>query len=493
MTSTVARARRVSLFGVPGIAVAGALVGAAAVVLLLPNKLAVILLMAAALAFVVATRVDLAVAIFVFVIFTEAANVAVKGAGFTLLAELITGLVLLAHLGDRRWVGTRSGVGRVVLCVVPFVLWSLASFFWAELPVPVLSRFADHLRYLGIALVLVAAIRTERTLRFAVWGIIAGGAFLGTVAVLQAVLRSGASDFFFGFGGVQLQGLGTGEAGERVVGPLGDANFFAQRMVVVLPFAVERAVNGRHVGARLVAGLTVVVTLATIVLTYSRGGALAGGVVLLVCLFHFLPARRALVVLGVLALATMLLAPRPYVDRVLALRGVTSVGTTEDSSVRGRTSAVLVGITMFEDHPFLGVGTLQYPLHYADYATTIGLDPVVGRAPHNLYVEVASENGIVGVVLFGAMLVVALRSSSTGMRRLRAADRGGAAEAVWAVRTALVGYLVAALFLHFAYPRVLFTLIAMCIAAPFLVEALPARPRPLAVVEPGRPPAPVPV
>jgi O-antigen ligase len=63
------------------------------------------------------------------------------------------------------------------------------------------------------------------------------------------------------------------------------------------------------------------------------------------------------------------------------------------------------------EHPLLGVGPGNYKVHYMDpdYRWMPGRG-VVPRQLHNMYLEVATETGVVGFVLFAGMLFLALRS-----------------------------------------------------------------------------------
>jgi O-antigen ligase len=117
---------------------------------------------------------------------------------------------------------------------------------------------------------------------------------------------------------------------------------------------------------------------------------------------------------------------------------------------------------MFRDHPILGVGTGNYPLHYLDYSQQIGLDQrVQQRQPHSLYLEALAETGIIGATALLVVLWLALRGAWRARQRL--ADRDGVlAEGVF---VALLSFLVAALFLHSTYPRYLWIFAGLAFVA----------------------------
>lgn len=134
-----------------------------------------------------------------------------------------------------------------------------------------------------------------------------------------------------------------------------------------------------------------------------------------------------------------------------------------DSSFEERKLFMRVAWVMFGANPVMGVGAANYTARYDDY---VDLTASAARQyedqpdlyfPHNLYLEVAAETGLVGLVMLIAILVAAWSASGDAMRpgldpRLRTA--------AMAFRIALIGYLVSGIFLHFAFPRYFFLLLA---------------------------------
>ena len=92
-----------------------------------------------------------------------------------------------------------------------------------------------------------------------------------------------------------------------------------------------------------------------------------------------------------------------------------------DVSIRGRASEALAAVAMFRDEPLGGVGYGAYDRNYVEYSTPVGLDPRrEERAAHSLYLEIAAELGLVGVV--GAAGAAAV---FWGASRRRVVDRVG--------------------------------------------------------------------
>ena len=122
----------------------------------------------------------------------------------------------------------------------------------------------------------------------------------------------------------------------------------------------------------------------------------------------------------------------------------------------------LAALNMFEDHLLLGVGPDGFPELYERYAERVGLNVKdEARQPHNLYLGIATELGIVGLATFMVMPLMLLVSLTHSWRALRAFDPSAAAIAAGLVG-AIVAYLASGVFLHLAFDRYYWTLLAIC-------------------------------
>ena len=165
----------------------------------------------------------------------------------------------------------------------------------------------------------------------------------------------------------------------------------------------------------------------------------------------------------------LLMAALPaYSTRLLSLRrlgGVADDGISglaaADTAVRSRTTEVLSAALMCGDHPLLGVGPGMYPLYYHRYAEQVGLlTRASNRQPHTLYLGIAAELGLPGLAVFLAILFTALRSLGQARRRCaeRRPDLANIATAFFAV---IVIYMTSGLFLHFAFIRYFWVMMAL--------------------------------
>ncbi len=249
------------------------------------------------------------------------------------------------------------------------------------------------------------------------------------------------------FGVLVRHGAPLSQGLMRSAGGTTDPNHLALLVVFAIPFLVHRFLNAKHTVARSVAAVLLLLNLAAMVATFSRGGALGlVGVTLCLLLEHrnrlkpvhlgFVPAAAALA----LVLAATLV-PREYWERQ---RSLTS---SADTSISRRKTYFLVAWDAARRRPLLGSGLGTFPRIYArsKYAAIFAREGdrrSVYRDAHNTYLQVAVETGVLGLVPFLAILALTWRSFS---RARAAASEAGNDEMlllVGAYRTAFAGLLL---------------------------------------------------
>lgn len=120
--------------------------------------------------------------------------------------------------------------------------------------------------------------------------------------------------------------------------------------------------------------------------------------------------------LGAGAIIALLLIPSDFWDRIATLTQVGSEGFV-DYSLWRRENYIKVAANMFLSAPVFGVGPGNFlPLHaVAEYQTEPSLIGIA-RQPHNAYLQVTTETGLVGLTLFISTLVTALKSAGVFLK-----------------------------------------------------------------------------
>jgi O-antigen ligase len=121
---------------------------------------------------------------------------------------------------------------------------------------------------------------------------------------------------------------------------------------------------------------------------------------------------------------------------------------------------------MFLDHPVLGVGLGNYSVNYQDYSRAIGLDTRrTPRTPASLYMELLSEQGVVGTTIFAFLLVLIFRELRSARRNFRLSGMRDEAFMVTAVFAGFAGYMISAIFKNSAYSNAFWVLVGIALAA----------------------------
>jgi O-antigen ligase len=132
-------------------------------------------------------------------------------------------------------------------------------------------------------------------------------------------------------------------------------------------------------------------------------------------------AGRAAAVLTLVAVAAgglVALATTGYVAEIVFKK----LGAEDSVSKLERLDQAVAGLRMGAEHPVAGVGLSQFGYHYKTYALT-GITAASSEAKiiaNNVYVELLSETGLVGTLLFAAFLFAVYRRTRTPeLRALR--------------------------------------------------------------------------
>lgn len=444
---------------------------------------------------------DLATFSVIFILFSNVAVVATRFHGVPKAVAaafpLLLSVPLLRDLVQRRQRLIVAPAVPFLLCLVGVQL--LGLIFARDLEVTRSAVIELLSEGLLIVLLITNAVRTPRTLRLAVWALLAAGFVSSIVPCYQQVTGS-ADRIYGGFGQTSETGLGEEELAQmnkvrhvRLAGTVGEQNRFSQNMLMLLPLGFFMLLGERSRRLRLLASVLTGVIGIGFLLAFSRGGAVAFFLVVAAMVAMRLVPVRHLVVVGLLALLALAALPR-YWERLQSLGDVPSllseggVRSNEiDSSTKRRVTEMLAAGMVFIDHPVIGVGPGMFKYYSQEYGNKLGIRKLTERRKaHSLYLELAAEGGTLGLLSFAGMVLVTLYGLIATRRRLSArrpgAEPGGEtrpqeqerlelAGLVTGLLLALLAYLASALFLHLAYIRFFYLMLALAGAAGGIARA----------------------
>jgi putative inorganic carbon (HCO3(-)) transporter len=384
----------------------------------------------------------------------------VNPAGLSQVSQVC--LAALAALAvARRIRAARAGHGfvstRPWLAMGIYLAVVLASSIWAAAGPLATGQAVSLIKNLVIAYVIVELLDSPGALRLALWGALAAGVLMAGLTVIQAATHT-YSNPYLGLAQAPVRQIVGTDNSFRSAGPIGDPNFYGLVLAVLVPVSLMRLRDEDRPLLRAAAGAATLLLLAAIVLTYSRGGlvTVAASFVMFVILTRTRATHIALAAL--VALPLIPFVPPTYWERI----GTISQG---DNSIANRESSQAVALQMFIRHPLGGVGADNYPVAYLPYALRLN-EPAAAEEPHNLYLAVAAETGLLGITAFIAAQALVLRYA--WKRRKAALNRNDrlAEGLATSVILMLLTYLVGVAFLPIAYPRYLWLLVGLTLVAP---------------------------
>jgi putative inorganic carbon (hco3(-)) transporter len=380
----------------------------------------------------------------------------------------------------------RFGVGwrRALWWMLAWGAVIVTSFLYATDRTRSAATLFDYLDAIFIVLITTLFVRRREQLAPVAWALIGAGMFLAVLTVHQSLTGNFGSTYG-GFARGELRSLLDKVHGMRAAGPL-STNYFALVLVALVPLAADRALHAAALSARWLARAGLALILAALFFTYSRGGFAALAAILLLMALATPRIPRIAFVLAPLALiAGLAFLPATYVDRMSTFGQIWSGlrgRHVDDSAIRGRISEVRSAFMMIGDHPLFGVGSGNYEIRYPSYARVVALDGRrEERAAHSLYLEVGSENGLIGLAVFGGLLVSTLLGVQRTRARFAADHDAESARLATALGISFAGFLIGSLFLHLSYPRFFWLLVGIAMAVGALSQPQPApEPIPLA-------------
>ena len=359
------------------------------------------------------------------------------------LADLTASLALIALFAGRLGRGapvTRFtpalgwvlALGGVMLATAPFSVW----------PGGAVREFTDIFsKVILVFALMVNTITTRARLERFAAVVIAGTSYIAVYSVLN-YLR-----------GINL--VEGGRATGAVSGLFGNPNDMALNMVAFLPLAVIAALRRSQPLLRVIAVIGIPFIAAAIVFSKSRGGMVGMAAMLAVLLYQLCrvrPVVAAAVVAASIAAVPML--PDSFTERMSSIFNPEEDPT---GSREARKRLLREGYQAFLENPLFGLGAGQFVNYNPEDRQE------TWRETHNAALQVASELGIGGLIVFivvvgcGFTAVLGTGSALRRMRRHRPAraptpmDMEAMELYAAAMAASLTGWFVAAMFASVAY------------------------------------------
>jgi putative inorganic carbon (HCO3(-)) transporter len=362
-----------------------------------------------------------------------------------------------------------------ILMLVYFSIMVLGSVFSRDINLAIPSILNYIAEGLGLYFLLINTIQTPKLLKQVVWSLLIGGALIGGLSLFQQVTGTFDNNYW-GFAQVRGQGFATEETiqgaviQQRVSGPIGEKNRFAQIMLMLVPLGLFQAWGEKSKTLRLAAIILTGLILVGATLAFSRGAQV--GLLLLIAIMTFMRYIKVqqllMILLGILLL--LLAFPQNSV-RFISLGAIFSSEEegglrSADGSIQGRATEMLAALHVFMDHPIIGVGPGMFSYEMAEYSKIIGLRNITAtREAHSLYPGVAAETGALGLITLMGIFVYTLYNLSKARSYWLERNNTKMANLCTGFFLAIISYMTTGIFLHFAYIRYFWLIMALAIVA----------------------------
>jgi O-antigen ligase len=237
------------------------------------------------------------------------------------------------------------------------------------------------------------------------------------------------------------------ESVKRGQGASYDPNYFSVMLTFSLPLLAHFYFSSRRAFKKVIIAGLFVLNITSVILTYSRGGAIILAVVLTFLLLEYIRRLRpryfgfitSAALIAILSIA--ILVPGSYWERQKSVKN-----TVTDTAISRRISYLNVGWDAFKENPVLGSGPGTFKEIYADsiYAIQYRKEGKSGRrVAHNAYLEVIVGSGLPGIILYCMIIIFTFKNFYASERRFNFDGRKEMASLVRAYRLSFIVILLA--------------------------------------------------
>lgn len=285
-------------------------------------------------------------------------------------------------------VGTELNIPIAVYILIGF----LSTITSVSLPLSLQGFFFKLLEWVMIYFIVIETIDTRQKLNAVLMVTLGSAFFMGIDGIFQALT---GADFIRRYSSI---------AGYIIRASFDSPNGFGAWLIVMLLLTFSLAYFSKS-GKRPMLWLLVCLLIFCLVLTYSRGVWIA--CILAMIFLGFLRSKKVLVIM----MAVLLILP--FVTSDYGKQRVDSIMRISRTNT-DRFTLWQEALNITKDHPLLGAGLNTY----ASVAPRYRLTEKTGVYPHNSYLQMAAESGVMGLGAFLWILVVLFKTSLMNVKRI---------------------------------------------------------------------------
>lgn len=183
-------------------------------------------------------------------------------------------------------------------------------------------------------------------------------------------------------------------------GGMFDPNDLAYFIISFLPFNFIFLTKESHIVKRISCAANIIIGILVIIMTGSRGGFLALAIIL-ICILHqkseLIDRKRKIQILIIVLIAAPIVISKIDISRLLSITDLSDDYNMSDET--GRIQIWKRGLNLMLHNPISGVGVSCFSEAIGVQRKKEGLMEM-WQAPHNSIIQIGTETGIVGMVIY---------------------------------------------------------------------------------------------
>ena len=256
----------------------------------------------------------------------------------------------------------------------------------------------------------------------------------------------------------------------RLGGFVGDPNGFALELLAGIAVTLFLVTTSKSLFVRFILIFFICVSIVDILLSASRTGVfilLLFPVLYIIFLYYGRKKTINMIrfikslVMPIFLVLIIFIAYTHYAGSAIIAREQIMLSGS-DESIEGRLDCFKSGMEMFLDHPLFGIGLGNFSMvHQNYYANDIRYSYL---GPHNMYLQVLSESGLLGFISFLAIIIISIKNLFYSIKNVKYIEDSNKFDAIhicWAVLLCIVVYLIAGFALTVTYAKYFWIMLAL--------------------------------
>jgi O-antigen ligase len=272
-----------------------------------------------------------------------------------------------------------------------YPLWAI-SFFWIAVlcfsfafsiaRLASLEELMRNILYISLPLIIFSWATSDNRIKLLSYTVLLTGTLVSSIAI-------------FGFLSDYIKTLIFTPASS----PLSRTNDLGAYMLLIFPLAISSFLyEDKSPIEKVLYALASILSFITIILTFSRGIWLSIIIaIILVLILGRKILKKNLIYIGIVAVLSaipIIIKWESIVNRLLSLQ---NIFLNAENSIEWRKSLLRGSLKIFEDHPVFGTGLNTFGYIYSLYQERAGYFSI---NPHNYYLQLLTETGVIGFITF---------------------------------------------------------------------------------------------